>query len=142
MLSCNYLPAHVEKSCSSAQCAEIIAEHFSSISQEYEPLNLTKLPHNVPILLSNANQSLAPKLTTTDVHKRIIEAKKPNGLFPGDLPKKLVHYCAATLSVPVTAVYTQISNYALFPPQLKIEHQLAQIHFNAQKVIFLSIFGQ
>ena len=119
------LPAHVEKNCSSAQSAEIIAEHFSSISQEYEPLNLTKLPPNVQIFLSNANQNLAPKLTLHDVHKRIIKAKKPNGLVPGDLPKKLVQHCAATLSVPVTAVYNQISKYALFPPQWKIEHQLA-----------------
>ena len=34
------LPGHAELNLSSAQSAEIIAEHFSKISQEYSPLNV------------------------------------------------------------------------------------------------------
>ena len=86
------LPMHAEQNLSPAQSAELIAEHFSRISQEYEPLNIYNLPSNVQIFLHNSNQSLAPKLTVQDVHKRITQAKKPNGLVPGDLPKRLVKY--------------------------------------------------
>ena len=119
------LPEHVEMKCSSAQSAEIIADHFSHISQEYEPLNLNNLPHNVQIYLSNPDQSLVPTLTPVDVQARIMKANKPNGLVPGDLPKKLVQNCAATLAPPVSTIYNKISKSALFPPQWKIEYQIA-----------------
>ena len=66
------LLGHVEMNCTSAQSAEIIAEHFSHISQQYEPPNMTKLSPNVQIFLSYADQGLAPKLTPTDVNRRII----------------------------------------------------------------------
>ena len=119
------LPGHVEMNCSSAQSAEIIAEHFSHISQEYEPLNLNNLTPNVKIYLSNADQSLAPTLTPVEVQNRIMKANKPNGLVPGDLPKKLVQNCSATLAPPVSTIYNKISKSALFPSQWKIEHQIA-----------------
>ena len=41
------LPGHAELNLSSAQSAEVIAEHFSKISQEYSPLNVSNLPPNV-----------------------------------------------------------------------------------------------
>jgi hypothetical protein len=119
------LPGHVELNFSSAQSSEIIAEHFSRISQEYSPLDLCNLPPNVQMYLSNPDQSLAPKLNTQEVHSRIMKAKKPNGLVPGDLPKKLVQYCAAALAVPVTMIFNQITKSAHYPTQWKIEHQIA-----------------
>ena len=60
-----------------------------------------------------------------DVYSRIMKAKKPNGLVPGDLPKKLVQHCAETLAIPVSIIYNQITTKADFPTQWKIEHQLA-----------------
>ena len=58
------LPAHVELNLSSAQSAELIAEHFSEISQEFAPLEICKLPPNIQHFLMNYDPSLAPKLTT------------------------------------------------------------------------------
>ena len=40
------LPEHAELNLTSAQSAELIAEHFSRISQEFEPLNTSLLPPN------------------------------------------------------------------------------------------------
>ena len=77
------------------------------------------------MFLSNNDQGLAPKLSIQEVHSRIIKAKKPNGLVPGDLPKKLVQNCAATLAVPITTVFNQITKFAHFPTKWKIEHQIA-----------------
>ena len=72
------LPRHAELSLTSAQSAEIIADYFSKISQEYSPLDLNNLPPNVRSYLHNSNQSLAPTLSIQDVYNRIIKAKKPN----------------------------------------------------------------
>ena len=119
------LPAHAELNLSSAQSAEIIAEHFSKISQEYSPLNVSKLPPNVQLFLQKNDQILAPKLSSYDVQCRIIKAKKPNGLVPGDLPKKLVQKCAKTLGFPVSLIYNKITECAEYPKQWKIEHQIA-----------------
>ena len=119
------LPGHVDQNYSSAQSAEIIAEHFSRISQEYSPLDITSLPPNVQACLSNNDQSLPPVLSVSDVKSRIIKAKKNNGLVPGDLPKKVVQACAGTLAYPVSIIYNQITQCAVFPSQWKVEHQIA-----------------
>ena len=103
------LPSHVALNLSSAQSAEVIADHFSSISQEYPRLETQNLPPNVRTFLQNNDQTLAPKLSVSEVVLRIMKAKKPNGLVPGDLPKKLVKTCAATLAVPLTAIFNSIS---------------------------------
>ena len=62
------LPAHAELNLSPAQSAEIIADHFSSISQEYQPIQMSSLPQNVQSYLSTCDQSLAPKLTPEEVY--------------------------------------------------------------------------
>ena len=119
------LPGHAELGLSSAQSAEVIAEHFSKISQEYAPLNVSKLPPNVQTYLQKNDSNLAPKLTTHEVQCRIMKAKKPNGLVPGDLPKKIVQKCARTLAIPVAMIYNKITECAEYPKLWKIEHQMA-----------------
>ena len=110
---------------SSAQSAEIIAEHFSTISQEYAPLDVSSLPPNVQHFISNCDQSLDPKLSIREVEARIVKAKKPNGTVPGDLPKKLVQACPSTIAVPATMIFNQITQKAEYPTRWKIEHQIA-----------------
>ena len=63
------------------------------------------LPPNVQTYLQKNDSNLAPKLTTHEVQCRIMKAKKPNGLVPGDLPKKIVQKCARTLAIPVTMIH-------------------------------------
>ena len=41
------------------------------------------------------------------------------------MPKKVVQKCAATLAIPATVVFNQITKVAQFPRKWKIEHQLA-----------------
>ena len=120
-----HLPGHAEQNLSSAQSAEIIAEHFSKISQAYSPLDLSSLAPNVNTYLQNCDQSLAPILSTHDVYCRMIKAKKPNGLVPGDLPKKLVQHCASTLATPAAIIFNQITRCAEYPNRWKVEHQIA-----------------
>ena len=118
------LPLHAELNYSSAQSAEVIAEHFSKISQEYSPLDVSSLPPNVQTCLKKNDQSLAPKLSIEDVECRILKAKKPNGIVPGDLPKKLVKTCASIIAIPASMIFNQITQCAEYPTMWKIEYQI------------------
>ena len=113
--NCFQLPNHVAQNLSPAQSAEIIATHFSNISQEYEPLNIQKLPPNVQHHLFTQDKHMVPILSTNDVLKRIIKGKKPNSQVPGDLPNKLVKEFSSQLAIPATAIFNKISQSASFP---------------------------
>ena len=117
------LPQHA--GLSSTQTAEIIANYFSTISQEFKPLNVASLPTNVQRFIENADQSLAPILSIRDVKSRIIKAKKPNGIVPGDLPKKLIKFCASSIAVPAQMIFNKITSSAQYPAVWKIEQQIA-----------------
>ena len=69
------LPSHVDRNLSPAQSAEVIAEHFTSISQELSPFDISRLPPNTQAYLLTQDQMLAPELSTQDVFKRITKAK-------------------------------------------------------------------
>jgi hypothetical protein len=75
------LPEHSELNYSPAQSAEIIAEYFSRIRQEYSPLDVSILPPNIQSCLKNNDQTLAPRLSVFDVERKIMKAKKPNGMI-------------------------------------------------------------
>ena len=62
------LPEHA--GLSQAQAAEIIATHFSSISQEYSPLDVANLPPNVRAWLGTNDQTLQPSLSVREVEKK------------------------------------------------------------------------
>ena len=54
---------------SNKRCADVIAEHFSTISNEYSPINLQNLPCYLPALP-------APVIDEYQVYTRIIRFKK------------------------------------------------------------------
>ena len=116
---------HVHLGLTGSESAEKIANYFSMISQEFPALDPSLLPVNVRNYLRNYDPQLAPRLSVSAVHSRITKAKKPNGLVPGDLPKKLVQYCADIISLPASKIFNQITTTAVFPTQWKVERQLA-----------------
>ena len=119
------LPEYAQLQLSPVQSAERLADYFSMISQEFSPLDTANLPPNLQHYLSNYDQSVAPKLTTQQVLLRIMKAKKPNSIIPGDLPPKLVKRCAAMIAEPITTIYNTITTRSSFPSQWKIEYQIA-----------------
>ena len=97
------LPVHADHNLSPSQSAEIIANHFSQISQEYQPLKITHLPVTIQRYLDQ-DQDLVPVLSVRDVHCRISKAKKPNSLVSGDIPVKIVKQYADILAYPVANI--------------------------------------
>ena len=85
-----HLPSHVENNLTASQSAELIADHFASISQNYDPINLNNCLPIIRVALSQCDRSVIPRLEEHEVFKKICKSKKPNSPVPGDLPKKLV----------------------------------------------------
>ena len=113
-----HLPSHANYT------AEVLANHFSSISQEYEPLSMSSLPPNVRNFLQNYDPHVAPSLRVSAVRQRLIRAKKPAGIFPGDLPKMVVQHCVNELAATVTLLFNTITKAAHYPSDWKIEQQI------------------
>ena len=83
-----FLPDHVDKAMSASESAEVIADYFSKISMEYDPIDVTKFPPKIKESLAAIDTSLVPSLSVHEVYQKIRKAKKPNSVVPGDLPKK------------------------------------------------------
>ena len=81
------LPSHEEKNLTAQQSAEIIADHFAAISQDYNPIDLDCFPPNIREELSHPNLSVVPRLEDYQVYEKICKAKKPNSTVTGDPPK-------------------------------------------------------
>ena len=119
------LPQHVEKNMSTKDSVEILADYFSSISQQYSPLKISTLPPCIQSYLSTpSHEQIIPRLTVYDVYCKILRAKKPNSSVPGDLPKKIIQHFAPQIAVPAVMIFNTITNTAVYPDQWKVEYQL------------------
>ena len=119
------LPDYVERKLSASESVEILADYFSSISQEYSPLKISNLPPCVQSHLSTESRDqIIPRLTVYDVYCKILRARKPNSSVPGDIPRKLIQHFAPHIAVPAAAIFNTISTTAVYPDQWKVEHQI------------------
>ena len=117
-----HLPSHDELD--PAQSAEVIAEHFCQISQEFSPLSILDLPPNIQKYLSDINIENAQILNADQISARIKHAKKPISQVPGDLPPKLVKEFPDLLALPLTVIFNKITTSSVYPGQWKVEHQV------------------
>ena len=109
------LPGHSKMN--NLQSAEIIADHFSKISQEYSPLSSSSLPPNIRDFLSVYVEP--PRLSVSAVKSRIVRAKKPMNTVLGHLPKKIVQQFVDELAFPVKMLFDKITANATYPTKWK-----------------------
>ena len=112
----------MEANLSPSESAEILADYFSAISQEFEPIDVENLTPDLREKLATHSEDI-PILEEYLVYKKIVAAKKPNSSVPGDLPKKVVTTFAVELSEPVTLIYNSITQAGVYPRQWIIEYQ-------------------
>ena len=79
------------------EAAERVAQFFSHVSNEYSPLDISKLPAYLP-----AAQQL--KVEKDEVAKRIFSLKNRRSTQPVDLPSKLRKLFASELATPLTDI--------------------------------------
>ena len=120
------IPEFVDMDLNDQQSAEALAEHFSSISQEFQPLDTSTLPPNLKEELDRGLvEKNIPKLEEYEVYEKMCKAKKPHSTVPGDLKRALVKECSAELVSPVTIIYNQITQTKEFPRPWVVEQQTA-----------------
>ena len=65
------IPSFIEQNLNSKECADLIANHFSSISQEYDPINLQLLPERVKTkILSKHSDVNLPHIEPYQVYEK------------------------------------------------------------------------
>ena len=96
------------------QWAEKIAKHFASISNEYDPVDLTELPSYLPA-------PPPPQVEEHDVYLRLNRLKKTKSTLPIDIPDKLRQECAAHLAGPLTVIMNNCLTQSEYPELWKQE---------------------
>ena len=82
------------KGLNNEECAQIIAEHFASISNEYLPVDNSKLPTYLP-----ATKPL--QVSELEIYKRLKKQKRTKSTLTVDLPDSLRLEFAAELTGPL-----------------------------------------
>ena len=113
------LPSH--SNLTPEESAEIIAEHFSQISQEYPPVDRSTLPNRVQSKISKADEN-NPEIFEHEVFEKMKAAKKPKSGVPGDVPRRILQEFSYELAAPVTKVFKNIIKTKSWPAQWKVEY--------------------
>ena len=94
---------------SDLEIAEIVADFFNVISQEYEPLREENHVHD------------GWRLEYYEVSKMLKEAKKPRSQVKGDILPSLIAPNCDLLAIPLTHLYNKIIESGEWPDQWKSE---------------------
>ena len=117
------LSSHQDDNLTPEQSLEKIAQHFATISQEFEPLNTNLLPEDVQVKVSApVSESDIPDLPDYDVFEKIQKSKKPKSSVPGDIPRKLVKEFGPELASPAGIIFRNIVKTGHWPKPWRIEH--------------------
>ena len=93
---------------SDRECAEAVAQSFAAVSQEYSPLDRTKLPAFLP-----AGRPM--QVNIFQVIDRIKKIGKTKSTLPIDIPDKLRTKCALDLAEPMTDIINSCLLDGSFP---------------------------
>ena len=116
------IPSHVDANLSAEESANLLADFFSKISQEFDPIDPSNFSPALKLKLSSATSEV-PYLEEYQIYKKITAAKKPDSAVPGDLPKKVVKAFSVELATPMMIIFNKITESAEYPQQWIREHQ-------------------
>ena len=117
-----FLPKHVEENLTALESSNRICQFFSSISQEYSPLDPLSLPDRVKNKLANA-PCAHPALPDHAVYEILKKGKKTCSV-PGDLPVRIVEEFLPELTAPIAAIYREAIATHSWPESFKKEYHL------------------
>ena len=96
------------------ESAQKIAEHFSSISNEYLPINKEQLPSYLPVLAP-------PQVTEFDVYTRLQKLKRTKSTLAIDIPERLRRECSPFLAAPLSSIFNDCLRQSVYPTLWKKE---------------------
>ena len=113
---------------SNQQSAEKVAEFFSQVSQEYLPLDVSKLPAYLP-----AQQPM--QVSESDVAMRLLKLKMRKSTQPIDLPSKLRKQFSNELARPLTDIINSCLKNYQYPKLWKHEWVVPAKKVNNPKLL-------
>ena len=96
--------------------AEKIADQFSEVSNLYSPLKTEDI--NLDYII---DQRPTPEINPYLVYLKIMSYKKKTSTVIGDIPMRVIQFCAEELSFPLSDIYTRAVLYGEYPDIYKIE---------------------
>ena len=114
------LPDHLDSGLSALQSAEKIADFFSKISQEYDPLNVDNLPERVKLKLLN-DPCDHPVFVEHEVYADLSRAKKTCSV-PGDIPANILDEFLPEFVKPITDIFNATFSSHEWPSMFKKEY--------------------
>ena len=98
-----------------------ISSYFSSISQEYPPLDRDLLPPNLNCIQYPTN---APIIEENQVYDMIKGSKMTGSHLPGDIPYKILKEFSVELAVPIANIFNAAIQQGTYPSTYKNELQV------------------
>ena len=118
------IPEFVDNNLNDKESSEAMADYFSSISQQFDPIDVNKLSPAIKEELDKGrDESNIPILTENEVHEKLVKAKKPHSMVPGDIKRVLVKECSVELATPATIIYNKITQSKEYPRAWVVEQQ-------------------
>lgn len=119
MVSTFILPEH--QGLDDKEIANALANYFSKISQEYQPLNMTLLPERVQNKL-NSTENTEIIVEPYQVYEKIKSMNIPDSVVPGDFPPRIWKKFGVELAEPVSKLVNNILKYGKWPEAWKVEY--------------------
>ena len=114
------LPDHLERDLSELESAEEIADFFSKISQEYEPLSVESLPDRVRLKLDNDPCDDHPTFEEHDIFREL-NGTKMTCSVPDDIPADILNEFLPEFCTPITAIFNCCFSSHTWPDSYKKE---------------------
>ena len=117
------ITSHIEQNLDDTAAAEKIAEHFSSISKEFPPLDVQTLPNRVKDKLSEADAALnCPILEDYQVYDQFRKRGFKSSSVPGDIPARLKKEFAPEIASTAASIFNEITRSGSYPRQWVMEY--------------------
>ena len=114
------LPDHLERGLTDLESAEEIADFFSHISQEYEPLDIESLPEHVKNKLRD-DPCDHPTFAEHEVYQELLGTKTTCSV-PDDVPSDILKEFLPELCTPITAIFNSTFSSHTWPHSYKKEY--------------------
>ena len=114
--------SHQTENLNLEQSTHRILQYFSNISQQYEALDISKLPVEVQNKLSEEiNPRDIPRIEPFQVFEKMRKCKKTKSAVPGEMPSRLRQEFNVELAEPASIIFNNIAQSATWPQSWKEE---------------------
>ena len=116
--------AHQNENLTLEQSTARILKYFSSISQEYQALDVAKLPQNIQNKISDLNIEVSniPHIEAFQIFDKMKKCKKTKSAVPGELPARLRQEFNVEFAGAAAIIFNNIAKTGSWPQSWKREY--------------------